>query len=684
MRLILRQRQHPRWWLLTVSVLVVLTIGGIRLTRPLIATAQSARPAAAAAAQAEVRLTLEAFASGFTRPVDIAGTDDGRLFVVEKAGVIRVIDANGNVLPTPFLDLSGLNRIATAGNEQGLLGLIFQPGSAAIFYVNYTDISGDTVIARYRVTGANPNQANPDSEEIVLVIDQPYANHNAGDLLFGPDGNLYIPLGDGGSVGDPDENGQDLNELLGKILRINVTGVAAYTIPAGNPYANDGNANTRAEIWASGLRNPWRASFDRATGDLWIGDVGQRNWEEVNFQAATSAGGANYGWDCYEGNHPFEATDCAAVGQYTFPIFEYPHSQGCSITGGFVYRGTQFQDLVGRYIFADFCSGNFWSLGANGQAGWVATLHGAEEISPSTFGEAADGELYVADYVGGGIYHVRSGSAADATITIVKDAQPNSKTNFRFSGDLGAFRLDDITPDDRDQYPKQATFTVAPGLYTVAESVPNNMQLNITCTPTANGTVDLAQSRVAIRVAAAEQVSCTFTNQLNATIRARKYDDRNQNGQRNPQEAYLAGWTIQLYNALGNLVNSQVTNKAGKVSFANLRPGDYAICEVLRAGWHNIAPPGLHPTYSKPCYTRTIMPGETVEFLFGNSTTPTASAVSQPEISGNLLVTPADTNETAIETGDEAGDIVVTDDAWLNAAEPEELIHTIFLPVIGR
>lgn len=678
MRIVFRYQPQPRRWLLTVSLLVALGIGGLRLTLLPIARAQTAPPVTAAATQAEVPLTLEAYASGFTLPVDIASAGDGRLFVVEKGGVIRVIEANGRLLPTPFLDLRA--RIGAGGREQGLLGLIFQPGSTAVFYVNYTNTSGDTVIARYRVTGSNINQANPNSEEIVLVIDQPYANHNGGDLLFGPDGNLYILLGDGGGAGDPDENGQDLNELVGKLLRINVTGVATYTIPAGNPYANDGNADTRAEIWASGLRNPWRASFDRTTGDLWIGDVGQSNWEEVNFQAASSAGGANYGWDCYEGNHPFESTDCAAASQYTFPIFEYPHSQGCSITGGFVYRGTQFPDLVGRYLFADFCSGNFWSLGSNGQGGWAATLHGAQEISPSAFGEAANGELYVADYRGGGIYHVRSGATAHATITIVNDAQPDSKTNFRFSGDLGTFWLDDITPDDRDQYPKQRTFSLAPGLYTVAERVPSNMLLSITCVPAANGTVDLAQSRVAIRVAAAEEVTCTFTNQRNVTIRARTYDDRNHNGQRNPREAYLAGWTIQLYNTLDNLVKSQATNKTGKVSFPNLPPGDYTICEVLRAGWHNIVPPGLHPTYTQPCYTQAIMPGETVEFLFGNSTTPAASALPQPEVGGNILVTPA----AMAEAADEESDVVLTDDAWLNATEPADLIHTIFLPVIGR
>ena len=362
--------------------------------------ALAASPSLAATEQpAAITLQLTPFATGLSQPVDIANAGDDRLFVVQQSGQIRVVQGDGTVLSAPFLDIN--SRVATGGSEQGLLGLVFEPGSSTVFYVNYTRKStnaqqnGDTVIARYRVTGSNPNVADPASEQIVLVVEQPAQNHNAGDLAFGPDGYLYIPLGDGGDSGDPQNNAQDLSKLLGKILRINVTGVPTYTIPTDNPYANDNNAATLAEIWALGLRNPWRFSFDRLTHDIYIGDVGQNTYEEIDFQPANSTGKENYGWDCREGAHPYRQEQqsplCTANSNYTEPIFEYPRSDGCSITGGNVYRGQAYPALAGHYILADYCSGNFWSLLRDGQGRWGSTAHGKLIDNPSSFGEDKNG-----------------------------------------------------------------------------------------------------------------------------------------------------------------------------------------------------------------------------------------------------------------------------------------------------
>lgn len=365
-----------------------------------------------------ITLQLQEFATGLTQPVKITNAGDSRLFVVERSGLIRIVTPGGLLLETPFLDIR--DRVNSSGSEQGLLGLAFEPDNPSIFYVNYTlEVSdpndarnGNTIIARYRASPADPNIADPAGEEVILEVAQPYRNHNAGDLAFGPDKMLYIPLGDGGSGGDPDENAQDLAKLLGKLLRIDVIGQPTYTTPADNPYANDNDPRTRGEIWASGLRNPWRFSFDRATHDIYIGDVGQGAWEEINMQPAASSGGENYGWDCYEGNHDYELTDCTAT--YTYPIFEYsrtenetnPSAPCSSITGGFVYRGTAYPDLQGYYILADYCSGKFWTLTRDGQRNWLATLQGKLTDNPSSFGEDANGELYVAS-LNGTIYRVR-------------------------------------------------------------------------------------------------------------------------------------------------------------------------------------------------------------------------------------------------------------------------------------
>ena len=355
------------------------------------------------------RISLSPVAGGFVQPVHLAhaGDGSGRIFVVEQAGRIRILD-NGVALPSPFLDIS--SRVLCCG-EQGLLSVAFPPGFNAkrYFYVDYTRTpDGATVIARYRVSIGDANVADPGSEEVVLTIPQPFANHNGGQLAFGPDGYLYIGMGDGGSAGDPLNNGQTPGVLLGKLLRIDVeSGAVPYGIPPTNPFL--GMAGYRAEIWALGLRNPWRFSFDRLTGDLYIADVGQAAFEEVDVQPAGSAGGQNYGWNIMEGAVCFNGAACNPAG-LTPPVTTYDHSQGCSITGGMVYRGTAFPGLQGTYFYGDFCSGRIWGLRNNG-AGWESAVllnPGIPPLSITTFGEDETGNIYAANYANGDILEMVS------------------------------------------------------------------------------------------------------------------------------------------------------------------------------------------------------------------------------------------------------------------------------------
>jgi glucose/arabinose dehydrogenase len=313
-----------------------------------------------------------------------------------------VVDGD-HVLAQPFLDLSSL---VTFGGEQGLLGLAFDPDYAhsGRFFVDYTDRNGNTVVARYNVSTSNPNVADPGSGVPLLFIDQPFGNHNGGQLQFGPEGYLYIGTGDGGSGGDPGDRAQNLGTLLGKLLRIDVSG-PTYSVPPSNPFVSNGSA--RAEIWAYGLRNPWRFSFDRATGDLWLADVGQGSWEEIDFQPRTSIGGENYGWRRMEGTHCFNPSSNCTDGTMILPVVEYGHANGaCSVTGGFVYRGTRSPGLQGAYIFGDFCSGVI--SGATRQPGGPTTTSPLVNtgFDISTFGEDENGEVYVASYSGGTLYRL--------------------------------------------------------------------------------------------------------------------------------------------------------------------------------------------------------------------------------------------------------------------------------------
>jgi glucose/arabinose dehydrogenase len=349
-------------------------------------------------------LLLTPYLTGLSAPVHIthAGDGTGRLFVVEQAGRIRLVK-NDVVQPAPFLDISA--RVSCCG-ERGLLSVAFPPDYAGKghFYVNYTDLSGNTVVARYRVT-ADPDVADPASEQVVLPVPQPYSNHNGGQLAFGPqDGYLYIGMGDGGSGGDPQNRAQNPLELLGKLLRIDVeTGSpVTYTIPAGNPFA--AQPGYRPEIWALGLRNPWRFAFDRTTGDLYIGDVGQNQYEEVDFQPASSGGGENYGWRIMEGFQCYGSSNCTQTG-LTLPVTAYDHGLGCSISGGMVYRGQTYAALQGIYLYADYCSGRIWGLRRVAGA-WQSQLLLDATFGISTFGEDEAGEIYAAAYWDGTIYRI--------------------------------------------------------------------------------------------------------------------------------------------------------------------------------------------------------------------------------------------------------------------------------------
>ena len=349
-----------------------------------------------------IHLGLTRVASGFSQPLLVthAGDGSGRLFVVEKTGKIRIV-ANGKVVSVPFLDLS---TSVSNGSEQGLLGLAFHPSykSNGKLYVSYTDRNGNSVIREYRVSGTNSNRANGSSGRTILRLRQPYANHNGGNIAFGPDGYLYVGFGDGGSAGDPGNRAQNLGVMLGKLLRIDVnrrTGTLPYGIPSDNPFVGRSGLD---QIWAYGLRNPWRFSFDRATGDLWIGDVGQNAYEEVDRALASqdrNAGrGLNFGWKLMEASHCFAPSSGCSVTGKTLPVTEYSHSSGrCSITGGFVYRGAAYPDLVGAYLFADYCSGEIWYIDRRAARRTAPTRALATNALITSFGQDQAGELYVTD-----------------------------------------------------------------------------------------------------------------------------------------------------------------------------------------------------------------------------------------------------------------------------------------------
>jgi len=369
-------------------------------------------------------IELDLFASGFNNPVSIKNANDDRLFVVERGGIIKIVNPDGSTNTTPFLNI---DPRVQSGGERGLLGLAFHPQylSNGFFFVNYTNNNGDTVISRFATNPPDSNVADDTTEEILLIINQPFSNHNGGDIAFGNDGYLYIGMGDGGSGGDPGDRSQDLTTLLGKMLRINVNNAQGgnnYAIPADNPYPNAENPNALPEIWASGVRNPWRFSFDRETHDLWIADVGQGQIEEINMVPLNQAG-VNYGWRCYEGDQVYNTSgNCPTnSNELTFPVGQYTHTGGpyfrCSITGGYRHRGTVQPNLNGLYFFADYCSDEIGILEYDG-SNWNMTFTDQFANNGWTaFGEDVNGEIYIAGIDSDNIFKI-----IDPTLSIKEHA----------------------------------------------------------------------------------------------------------------------------------------------------------------------------------------------------------------------------------------------------------------------
>ncbi|AKK73837.1 cadherin [Chryseobacterium gallinarum] len=350
-------------------------------------------------------INLEEFATGLTRPVEITNANDSRLFVVQQTGIIKIIQPNGNINSTDFLNITSK---VLYGGERGLLGLAFHPQYATngYFFVYYNNTAGNIVVARYTVSSSNPDTADPNSEKILLNIPKPFDNHNGGSLHFAPDGKLWMITGDGGSSGDPNNNAQNKNALLGKLLRIDVDATGPYNIPGDNPFAGAG-VDGADEVWAYGLRNGWKFSFDLTSGNVIIADVGQGAIEEIN-RMPLNQSGINYGWRCYEGNTPYNTTGCPAQSSMTFPVAVYDHSGGkCSVTGGYVYRGTQYPSLQGKYFFADYCSGQIGILDSNNIITWTSPYNGSNF---STFGQDSQKELYVAAVNTGKIFRITTGT----------------------------------------------------------------------------------------------------------------------------------------------------------------------------------------------------------------------------------------------------------------------------------
>ncbi len=380
-------------------------------------------------AVAQPTIQLETFATAVPyNPIGLVNCNDDRVFAICQSGYMVIIDTDGVINPTPFLDID--DRVESLLNAHGLLGAVFHPDYASngYFYVNYINNDMNTVISRFSVSIENPDSADAASELILMTVEQPYNVHKGGDMQFGPDGYLYFPLGDGGTIpgggeGDPDNRAQNPNTFLGKMLRIDVNAGIPYAIPADNPYI--GATDTLHELWAIGLRNPWRFSFDKLTGDMWLSDVGQDLWEEINFEPAGFAGGNNYGWRCYEANEIYNPDSCDGAVDFTYPIYTYPHNDstgGYSITGGYVYRGSLYPDLYGKYIYCDYVTGNFYTLTSDGAGGWINNIYPALLLEVVSFGEDKNAELYVVVRATSTIYKLKDVCESLTSTNILTDA----------------------------------------------------------------------------------------------------------------------------------------------------------------------------------------------------------------------------------------------------------------------
>lgn len=397
--------RYKKYGLLLAPILVIailtITIGYfLRPDAPTTQPASTPAPSSPGLNPAKVELVL--FAQGLPNPTAIVSRDgDKRLYVLDQTGLIRLVNPDGSVAASPFLDIS--SRVLSGG-EMGLLGLAFSPNYSndGYFFINYIDKAQNTVIARYQ--RASADKADPASEQKILTLAQPYKNHNGGALVFGKDGYLYVALGDGGSGGDPQNRAQNLSSLLGKILRLDVSQLP-YKIPPSNPFV--GQSGKRGEIWDYGLRNPWRINFDRQTNELYIADVGQGELEEINLEASDSKGGINYGWRCFEGSKEFNTAGCSGRQNYTFPILEYELAEDrCAVIGGYVYRGKKYPALDGKYFYGDYCGGQVYF--AEKKSGRLEpTLVAKSLYQISTFGEDSQGELYLANYAAGTIYRIQ-------------------------------------------------------------------------------------------------------------------------------------------------------------------------------------------------------------------------------------------------------------------------------------
>ncbi|MBL4591122.1 MAG: PQQ-dependent sugar dehydrogenase [Phycisphaerales bacterium] len=408
---------------------------------------------------ANAQLTTQQVASGIDRPVFMthAGDGSGRLFIIEQEGQIRVLQSDGTLLAAPFMDIDSIVVGGNSGgDERGLLGLAFHPDYAnnGKFYVDYTGAGGHTQLAEYTLADPSVNvmtATDLGTRRQIMQIIQPFSNHNGGWIGFGPDGYLYVVSGDGGAANDPGDRAGDLLERLGKLHRIDVSGADDfpgdskhnYAIPADNPFVGDGGG-VHESIWNYGLRNPWRTSFDSMTGDLWIADVGQFSWEEVNFEAAGGSGGHHYGWRCREGFNPAVA-DCAGSDEPFYePIHEYGHGPDCSVTGGYVYRGCELGEAYqGKYFFSDYCGGRIWTLDPTN--GYARTTEFNTGFNVSSFGQDEDGEIYIADLFAGRVFKIIDPNAPDDNDNGIIDTCESLGCNSAdLAEPLGTLNLQDV------------------------------------------------------------------------------------------------------------------------------------------------------------------------------------------------------------------------------------------------